>query len=233
MRLKNPLYCYPLEADKLLLLKNDGDKKGVRRQIKELGDILPKPCGDEKTARMYRRKESLTKAIAPIAGAVMIGAAAMELSDAVFPADDALFMVCFSFTMLGVLSIAVILTFILSVRRKLVERYLADYTPVCTHFDEGTRKLCGRALLFSTENEELVGEGIVEDGEENEYDFDNCFCVFCGTRLSAVDVTEFSDGSAVCPECRTAGVTFGSVSDEMAKNVAEYAREVRIRGGAI
>lgn len=174
MKLKDPLYCCPLEAEELQKCLAEGDKRGARRQIRELSDILPEPFGDEYAERLYTRQMKLTSAIGITAGVpIFLGAAGMELSDAFFPGNDALFLVLFCITMAGVLAVTVLLLSILSIRRKLIEHYLAGYTPVCTHFDENTRKMCGRALLFSSDDEQLIGGGAVEDDELAELTFGN------------------------------------------------------------
>ena len=127
----------------------DCDKRGVRRQIKLLSGILPKPLVDEKAERLYKRQMKLTAAVDVTGGvAIFVGAAGMELSDALFPDNDVLFMICFCAAMLGVLTILVLLPNILSIRRRLIEYYFADYTPVCAQLDEHTREMCGKALLF-------------------------------------------------------------------------------------
>lgn len=232
MRLKNPLYCYPAEADRLREYMAEGNKRGVRGQIRLISDILPKPLGDEKAERLYERQTGLTKAICITAGAEIALSAAMELCDAFLSDDDGLFLACFGMAMLGVLVIAALLLKVLSVRRRLIEYYLADYTPVCTHFDERTRELCGKALLFSSDNEELIGGGLAEDDEEGEYDFGYCFCISCGAKMRAAEVTEFSEGTAVCPKCRMTELTFGGAPDRTLQNFREYADEVRRCGGS-
>lgn len=238
----NPFYYCPVEANQLYHSKKGTKEfRSARRKIPFflIGKSYEE-C-DLKTAKLTSRYNRMLSAVvfifAPIVF-VMLIIAALWVEGVSFISD----IVGASAFVLGLTAAAVMLILTpvtISFKYRLIEHYLADYTPVCEVFDEMILRRIGLCRLRTISNKAEIEEGIVDkvevdggyvqSGEDDENEeicvFTDCACISCKRIVRNSEINEFdSNNSAICPYCGKVSLMYdtGEISPDFLEKIHTY-----------
>lgn len=238
----NPLYYCPVEANQLYHSKKG--TKEYRSTRRKIPFFLIGKSYEEcklKTAKLtnrYNRMISSTVLILAPFTLIMLIIAALWAEEVSF-IPDIVGAFAFVLGLTAGIMIFIMMLVIIALKNRLIEHYLANYTPVCEVFDEMILRrigLCGlRTISNKAEIEEGVADkvevdgGYVQSGEDDENEkicaFTDCACISCKRIIRNSEIKEFdSNNSAICPYCGEVSLMYktGEISPEFLEKLHIY-----------
>lgn len=215
----NPLYYYPVEANRLYYAKRR--TKEFRKAFREIP--LSEITGicfaqhDKKANRLSRISDTLL-ILELILGFAMIVAGfvfAFSESFAAFMMAMALWAV-----------IVIQALFILAIRKKLILYYLSFYKPICEEWDEEILSRIGRLGLRAFGNKTDIENNCFYDKEEgDDCEFTDCACISCMRIVGNDEVKDFyRNRSGICPYCGKISLVHNAegISSDFLQQVHDY-----------
>lgn len=230
---KNPLYYFPVEANRLYYAK-----KGSKEYKKLTAEIAAKTAdlyvNDDELFNEYtsKIKRKLT-AVFVFAFLGLAAASAMQITD-MTGASDLIFALFFCVCMLSCILAIFLSVFVVSLRRKLIQHLLKDYTPVCEEFGEKILREVGILCLDTLGNRDNI-EYILEEKEDGQElgELAECVCISCLKPTRNPYNMQFDKNeSAICPYCgkKTMIGKAQCMSDAFLQKIHIYASEAEQAG---
>lgn len=224
---RNPLYYFPVEANRLYHAK-----KGSKEYKKLTAEIAARTDGmyanDDEVFTEYTSKiKRRINVILAFASVGLVSAAAMQITDKIDSDADLIFVLFFCLCMISCILTIFLSVFVVSLRRKLVQHLLKNYTPVCEELGEQTLREIGSLCLDTLGNREnieyILGEST--DGQELG-ELAECVCILClKTTRNRHNMQFDKNESAICPYCgkKAVIVTAQCMSEAFLQKLHRYA----------
>lgn len=224
---RNPLYYFPVEANRLYHAEK-GSKEYKRLTAEIAGRTDGMYVNDDEVFTEYTAKiKRRLNVLLAFASVGLISAAAMQITDKIDSDADLIFALFFSLCMLSCILTMFLSVFVVSLRRKLVQHLLKDYTPVCEELGEKVLKEIGSLCLDTLGNRDNI-EYILGDKEDGQ-DFGElaeCVCILClKTTRNRHNMQFDRNESAICPYCGKKAIigTAQCMSDAFLQKLHRYA----------